>query len=684
MEFLRSEDIESNQRSETRDQRSGIRDQKSVAAGDKNGSKIRRLLRFPVKTRRRRVGLLVLLTLLSLLFLLIVVIPAAVLYPRALVLKSKTSSLQAALNSKDLGAVEASLTDFNAAFNSLEDGYYLLSYLSRFPFVDQYYSDGVRLLTSGSLGIESAETVVAAIKPHAEVLGFKNNAGSVGGQTTVEQQLANILSTLPKVADELDQVWENLLVIQKELGQVDPQRYPKEIRGVKVRFWLEEAQKILTEAEPLIEQGRSILELAPQFLGVQNERTYLVIFQNDAEIRATGGFMTALSLLAVSGGKIVSNDVYPGVYPHAFQPYYQPPNPLGKYLGVSSWLFHDVNYYPDFPTSAKKILEVWNAARLPKVSGVLVVNTDTAGSLLEITGPLEMPPYNLDLAGYDLPDSCKAGGRDFTSENLVCRLEFYVEKNPVGSSGAETKKDLLGRLSEAIIQKITSSSAETWPRLIDLFFDFLARKDLMAYMTKSVEQDLVKELGYAGEIKAFEGDYLHVNDNNFGGRKTDMFMTQEVDQTLKKLENGTWRKTVSIKYYNPQKYDNWLSAVYRDFVRIYVPKGSKLVSVNGANEIWDRPDRSSKKVQNPAGWTEFGKTVFGAFFNIDPQKERTLTFVYDLPPALAKAMEETKSYRLLVQKQSGTNIGLVQVKIGDKMKSFDLETDKEITLSIGE
>lgn len=680
MEFLRAEHVKSDQRSDT-----GDRDMVSKSGGEKKARKslgkiISKIIKAPFKTRRRKIISLSLLFLFVLLVLLLLIIPALVLYPKALAVKSETKSLQTALASKDLDAVETSLADFDTAFNDLADNYYFLSYFSRFPFIAKYYSDGIHLLTSGRFGIESAQIIASAIKPHAEVFGFKNSTGSFGDQITVEQQLANVLGTLPQIAEELDQVWGNLLVIQKELAQVDPQRYPQKVRGVKVRFWLEEAQKILTEAEPLIEQGRSLLELAPQILGVQGKRTYLVIFQNDAEIRATGGFMTALSLLTVSDGKVTGNEVYPGNYPHASQLYYQPPRPLGKYLGVGSWLFHDVNYYPNFPTSAKKILEVWNAARLPKVSGVLVVNTDTAASLLKVTGPLEMSPYNLDLSGYDLPADCKSGGQKFTSANLVCRLEFYVEKNPFGAGGAETKEDLLGRMSEAIIQRISDSPAEIWPQLVDLVFDFLARKELVAYMSKDSEQNLVSKLKYAGKIEEFDGDYLHINDNNFGGRKTDMFMTQQVDQSLIRLEDGTWRKTVSIKYYNPQKYDNWLSAVYRDFVRLYVPKGSKLVSVTGTNHIWSKPNQSSKRIQNPAGWIESDKTVFGAFFSLEPQKERILTFVYDLPEGTVEEGE----YKLLMQKQSGTNIGLVELKIGGNIESFDLTTDTEITLAVDE
>ena len=675
MELLRPEHIESEQGSSVSDQ--GAFDQKSPKASGKKSGKIRRILRFPFKTRRRKIISFFIIFLLVLLILFLIVIPALVLYPKALALRPKVDSLQAAWDSKDLSAVETSIAEFGGAFTEFEDGYSFLSYLQYVPFVGQYYLDGSHLLNSGRLGIESAESVVTAIEPYGEVLGFKGDSGSFGDQITVEQQLANLLDTLPNLTDDLDEVWENLINIQSELSNVDPARYPQEVRGMRVRFWLEEAQSVLTELEPIFADGQNFIKLVPKFLG-SKERTYLVLFQNDAEIRSTGGFITAISLLTLKDGRVIRNEVHDVTY--VAGTFGKTPTPLGKYLGLSNWSFRDGNYSPDFPTAAKQLLSMWKKAGFSSVSGIIAINTEAASRLLELTGPINLPPYTVDLTGYALPDSCKVGGRDFTSENLVCRLEYYVEKNPFEVETADDRKAVLKHLSDAAIQKITTSSGEIWPKLIDLVFEFLEEKNLMAYMVQSDEQAFVKNLGYTGEMREFEGDYLHISDNNFGGRRTDMFMTQQVEQTLKKLENGTWRKTVSIKYYNPQKYDNWVSAVYRDFVRLYVPKGSKLVSINGANEIWDRPDRSSKKIQNPVGWSEFGKTVFGAFFNVEPQKERTLIFSYDLPEGTVGAGE----YEFLMQKQSGTNIGLVEIKIDGNIESFDLTTDTEITLPVDE
>lgn len=645
--------------------------------------RISSLLRFPLKTRRRRWFLF---TTLLILFLSIALLTIGSVYlffqVRGLPVLGR--ELNEAVGSRDLGRIEASLGAVDSQLGKVGTAFSSMFVLRAVPWIGDYYRDGTHALRAVRLAIDTGGQIVRALIPYRESLGLGEGFGS---QITVEQRMANLMGTLPEIADELEDVWENFLTIKGELGAIDPQRYPEEVRGVKVRFWLEEAQKILTETEPLVRQGRALLELAPKFLGSPKTKTYLVAFQNDAEVRSTGGLVTAVSLLSLADGLVKKNIVYSATKLPPSPSFEKPPAPMAKYLGISRWKFHDGNYSPDFPTSSKKLLQMWKRAGLPKVSGVIAINTESASQLLKITGPLEIPPYNWDLSGSYLPELCQSGGKYFTSKNLVCRLEFYVEKDPLRISRRigrnQAKAEIMRKLSDAVIQKVSSSSAEIWPKLVDLVFDLLIQRDIMIYSSNAVEQALIENLGYSGSIQSFEGDYLHISENNYGGLKTDMFMTATVKQELTKREDGTWRKKVSITYFNPQKYDNWLSGGYRDFVRIYVPEGSQLVAVSGASAIWTSPNKSAKMVADPSGWGEFGKTVFGAFFTVSPQKEKVLTFVYDLPSSITEAMEDSGEYRLFLQKQSGTNIGLVKVQIGATIESVDLSQDREITIPLG-
>ncbi|NIT04317.1 DUF4012 domain-containing protein [Candidatus Saccharibacteria bacterium] len=677
VEFLRPE--------HTSDQRTEGTEQPAVGGEVKKQSRIRRILRFPLKSkitdfigrsRRRKVLFLSLLAMPFVLLLLVVVIPAATVYSQVRSLPAQVGVIRGSVEERDLDKAEAALGELDSSLSRFSRTYNYLSYLKFIPFLGRYYSDGVHLLNAARLAVDSGEMVVASLKPYQEILGLKEGFGD---QITVEQRLTNLLGTLPSLSGSLDEVWGNLLLIEAELEEVDPTRYPEEIRGVKVRFWIEEARSILAETGPLLEEGRTILELAPQLLGSPTPRTYLVLFQNDAEIRATGGFITGLSMITLEGGKVVENEFKSGAYVARTTPYIPPPAPLGKYLRVGTWHFQDANYYPDFPASAREVLRVWELSRLPAPAGVVSINTQVASNILEITGPIHIPGYDLDLSKLSfLPESCQAGGREFTTENLVCRLEYYVERNPQEGTATEERKLILGKLSDAVIQKITSATSEIWPRLVDMVFESLEQKNIMIYALEAREQELIKSLGWAGEMRDFEGDYLHISDSNFGGKKTDLFLEEEVEQILERREDGVWQKTVKISYFNPQPLDNWLSSVYKDFVRLYVPSGSRLLSVEGGAQIWTAPDKWATGIENPAGWQEFGKTVFGAYFTLWPQQEHAITFVYELPQGAVGG----ETYRLLMQKQSGTNIGLVEVKIGGNIEAFELKTDFEVSSTV--
>lgn len=619
--------------------------------------------RFPFKTRRRKIISFSFLSLLFLLFLLVIVIPAILLYPPAASAKVAITKVKAGIEAKDLEATQSALNELDSAVSQLEQRTNHLSYLKFIPLVNLYFRDGSHLLSAAQLGVNSGLTLTKTLTPYASVLGLKSGFSD---QITVEQRLGNVLAVLPKVAQQLDAVWANLLVVEDEVGAIDPKRYPENFAGVKVRFWLEEAQRILADAKPLLSQGRNILEEGPRLLGAGGKRTYLVLYQNNSELRATGGFMTGFSLLTVDNGQVLANKFLTGADVARTTPYLTPPAPLAKYLGVRTWYFQDINFSPDFPTTAQKALEVWKLSKLPDVSGVIAINTAIASRLLDVVGPIRLAGYDLDLSNYNLPSACREGGRDFTAANLTCRLEFYVEKAPKGGAQASTeqRKTVLALITDALIQKVTKSSAENWIELVDLSFNLLNERNVMIYSVDNQEQQLLKDLGYAGEIKSFAGDYLHVNDSNLGGYKTNLYLQEEVEQELTRLDSGIWQKTVKIKYYNPQPLDNWLSYYYKDFVRLYVPLGSKLVSINGEMENW-------------GSWEELGKTVFGAYFVAAPQEEHFLTFIYDLPSgAVGKDF-----YQLLVQKQSGTNIGLVGVKIDGKMETFDLRTDQYIKIA---
>ncbi|MFH1971236.1 MAG: hypothetical protein ABIJ05_02535, partial [Patescibacteria group bacterium] len=175
-------------------------------------------------------------------------------------------------------------------------------------------------------------------------------------------------------------------------------------------------------------------------------------------------------------------------------------------------------------------------------------------------------------------------------------------------------------------------------------------------------QQGVESFGIAGRIEDFTGDYLHINDANLAGRKSNLYVTQEVEQKYE-VEKGKIIKTLTITYKNPEKQDGWLNVILPNWVRVYVPYQSELIASEGLDEKEEPYD-------------DLGKTVFAGFFELRPEGVAKVTFKYSLP------FEAQKDIKLLIQKQPGTKTPLYIIESGKMEEEFFLRTDEELKIKL--
>jgi len=202
------------------------------------------------------------------------------------------------------------------------------------------------------------------------------------------------------------------------------------------------------------------------------------------------------------------------------------------------------------------------------------------------------------------------------------------------------------------------------PALFEAMFKSVSEKHVLLYMFDSEVQQAVTDVGFGGTIKDYAGDYLHVNDANLGGRKSNLYVTQQVSQDVRVERDGSVEETVTVTYTNPEKQDGWLNSVLPNWVRVYVPKGATLVSMEGFED----------KVEP---YDELNKTVFAGFFNLRPEGVAKVTVTYKLPFKV-----QNGQYQGFIQKQPGKDAPLYSVKVNNRTNEFYLKTDKEIRLKI--
>jgi len=175
----------------------------------------------------------------------------------------------------------------------------------------------------------------------------------------------------------------------------------------------------------------------------------------------------------------------------------------------------------------------------------------------------------------------------------------------------------------------------------------LAEKQMVAYSTIPEEEAVIEAKQWSGTALKSDGDYLQWVDANLGALKTDAAIERQLSYVVTPTTGPNYEAAATMRYIHHGKFD-WRTSRYRDYARVFVPLGSKLIRTTGAMET----DRSTKPGVVDQG-VENGQQWFGAFISVEPGRTGELSFHYELPSNIIEQIKEN-TYALLVQKQIGT------------------------------
>lgn len=412
-------------------------------------------------------------------------------------------------------------------------------------------------------------------------------------------------------------------------------------------------------------------------LGENSLQRYLFVFQNNNEIRPTGGFMGSLALVDIDQGEITNMEIPGGgIYYLQGQLLENKIAPYPIQLINSRWEMQDANWFPDFPTSAEKIRWFYEHSGGPTVDGVLAFNVSIVPKLLEVLGPIEMPEY----------------GKILTPENFVDELQWAVEYEY--DHEENNPKQIISDMAPKLIEKIFSAQGDKLIEVLQILKTSLNEKDVQMYFRNEAVQNKISSYGWTGEIKQSSRDYLAIIDTNIGGYKTDAYIDQNYEIASEIQKNGEIINTLKITRTHNGSDNIFGNKSNVDFVRVYVPQGSQLLSATGFSNItstnfdaidktWEE-DEDLLKIQgalwiDPVSKTqvnnEFGKTVFGNWIQTDVGETSEVVIKYKLPFKLElknsnnglfnvfNKKQASTFHSLFLQKQSGKQNTTYQVSI---------------------
>ena len=562
---------------------------------------------------------------------------------------------------QDLDATRAYLRDSKREFENAKKTFAVFAPLRIIPLFGWYVADIQRGLSAAVSTISAANTLTEAIIPYADVLGLKGQGTFLGG--TAQERLAKAIETLSKVTPQVDEVGNNLAEARDQVDQIKSWRYPNFLPG-KPGAKIEQAQNTIDQLETFLVDTKPLLVVLPQIMGQEGEKKYLVLFQNDAELRPTGGFITAYAVFRVEKGVITSegsDDIYR--LDDTLLRKVPAPSPILAYLpNVSTLNLRDSNLSPDFRVSMQQFEQLYQFTQQKKeIDGIIALDTQFVLDMIKVLGPLEA--YGTKFT-TDKIDECDC-------PQVIYELERYADEPKAYERGS--RKDIIGVLMQQMMAKTFNAPKSTWPNLLGTVLTSLRQKHLLLYFKDTNSQQAVEKINFAGSLYQYDGDYLHINEANFGGAKSNLYIEQKVKQQVKKNKDGTLLKNITIEYKYPRRMDNCslerkaglcLAGIYRDWIRIYVPKGSTLIKATGT-EVAIAPSE------------DLDKTVFEGFFTLRPEGTAKIEVEYTVP------IKVDREYKLLIQKQPGVVGPTYEIDaFGKKQKGFPLISDKEFVVKI--
>lgn len=614
------------------------------------------------KKRRRfgRRGLIFLLFLVVFSFFFIIV-PVMSIRNKGKALVVTARQVKAAFKQNDIDLVKNNLSQLTAQFDSFHSEAKKIYWLRFVPIAGFYVSDFRNGVEASDNLLKAGVITVDTMAPYADLIGFKK--GATFAEKSADDRLQTAVLTLDKVVGKVDDIAVYVDAARNHIDQINENRYPgkykTQIKLLKEQF--DGPASLFVDAKPFIKK-------LPQILGTDTEKTYLILFQNDKELRPTGGFLTAYAIFKVKNGKFQvekSEDIYS--LDNSIRDHPKAPKEILTYhKGVFQYNIRDSNLSPDFVKSMGMFDEMYQkSSQKVAYDGIIAVDTHVLVDTLSILGDTE------------------AGGIVFsqkTDARCDCPQVIYELLNQIDrpvSFIKENRKGLLGQLLYAIMQKALGfSPSRYWGKLSQNFIENLQDKHILVYLKDADAQKAIEAINFGGRIKDFNGDYLHINDTNFAGAKSNLYVQHTITTDTKIESDGTVHRTITMTYRNPRKQSNCslkegggalgvgglcINATLRNWLRIYTPEGSKLISFRGSETT-------------PQTYSDLNKTVFEGFMQVKPLGKASVIIEYELP----FKVKNLKDYRLLIQKQPGTTGHDYTISInGRKYEQFNLITDHE-------
>jgi uncharacterized UPF0146 family protein/DNA-dependent RNA polymerase auxiliary subunit epsilon len=518
--------------------------------------------------------------------------------------------------------------------------------------IDLIYSRFIPFLPTNTIS-----KILKASLNSVDILSYTNH---ILWTFTSEYDLGKVVVSLSNILDILDELEKNTMNLNLFVLPEDIQNKIKEIT-----LFLDD---ILVYRQFLYKNIDTLYSM----LGMDEAKTYMLVLQNTAEARATGGYIGSVVLFTMQNGKLF-NFEFLDTHLLDFKGGRFSPAPEYLYY-IERIALQEANYTPDIRVSGQRMKYFLENQGGPTVDTIIFIDDQILPFILDLTGSI-----NVD--GFD---------QAIDKENYFNLLQLNIEENNLkGEKRIKNPKENYFQFIEAVRQKLFDIKFNI--SYINKLKDFIYQKHIQVFSDNIKIEEFFDDLNFNGYFpnSIDNQDFLAIIHSTFFN-KSNRFMEDEILHDTNISKNGEIINTLKIirkHTYNEEKEkkiieDVWDTIVYQsdvfredflklvgksknlDLLRIYIPKDSEILSLEGISD------------EDIYIGEELDRTFLAFPFEIDISETREFSIEYKLPFKLNNILD----YNLFIFKQAGSeDFNIIKKIFYQKENSVEFKKEEKLT-----
>ncbi len=299
------------------------------------------------------------------------------------------------------------------------------------------------------------------------------------------------------------------------------------------------------------------------------DKTYLILLQNNFEIRSTGGFMGSYAIVKFENGVLKEwgiNDIY--TPDGQIEGHVESKTPLQQAFKSGTWRLPNSNWETDFQKAAPDIVWFFNKAGITDIDGVVALNFEFIKRWIGVLNEIELQDFS----------------EKVSEDNFYYLAQSHAEEDFF--PGSYAKKNYLSSVGISLYSATMSSSYFEKLKLLNLILNQLEEGQIIVWMEDDNMADEIKKLGWDGGLGDYGFDYFYSVESNLGANKSNYCIERDINQDITIGVEVLNKTVITFTNYTDMcksnNVQNWIGK-YINFQRILIPKASEIkkIKVNG-------------------------------------------------------------------------------------------------------